>query len=63
MFLEKIGCKQHRSKGGHLIFVRKDLARPIVVQSHIDPVPEFIVRNALRALGIQKKDFFKILKS
>ncbi|EMS34612.1 hypothetical protein C943_03299 [Mariniradius saccharolyticus AK6] len=61
MFLNKAGCKEIRRNGGHIIFSKKELTRPIVVQSHIDPVPEFIIKNALRALGLTKKDFFEIL--
>lgn len=61
LFLLKAGCKHIRDSGGHKVYSRKDLTRPIVVQSHIDPVPEFIIKNALRALGLSRKDFFEIL--
>ncbi len=61
LFLKKAGCSHIRDNGGHRIYGRADLSRPIVVQTHVDPVPEFIVRNALRALGLSKKDFFEIL--
>jgi predicted RNA binding protein YcfA (HicA-like mRNA interferase family) len=60
-FLEKAGCKHIRTEGGHEIWSRKDLSRPIVVQTHETPVPEFIIKNALRNLGLLKKDFFEIL--
>ncbi len=58
-FLEHIGCKCVRTKGGHLHYTRKDLARPITVQSHIDPVPEFIVKQHLRALKLTRDEFLK----
>lgn len=61
LFLTKAGCKHIRDNGGHKIYSRKDLTRPIVVQTHVDPVPEFIIKNALRALELSKKDFFEIL--
>ena len=61
LFLQKAGCKHIRTNGGHRIYSRKDLTRPVVVQTHIDPVPEFIIKNALRALKLNKKDFFEIL--
>jgi hypothetical protein len=61
LFLTKAGCKQIRISGGHEIWARKDLLRPIIIQTHIDPVPEFIIQNALRNLGLSKQDFFKIL--
>ena len=60
-FLFKVGCKHTRTKGGHEIWIRKDLRRPIIVQTHESPVPAFIVMNALRDLGMTKTDFFRIL--
>ena len=62
-FLEMVDCKCIRTEGGHEIWSRKDLTRPIVVQTHESPVPEFIIKNALRNLGLTKKDFFNILFS
>jgi predicted RNA binding protein YcfA (HicA-like mRNA interferase family) len=59
IFLEKIGCKHTRTKGGHEVWTRKDFLRPVIVQTHIDPVPELVVQNALRNLNMTKKDFFK----
>ena len=60
-FLEKAGCKYLRTEGGHEVWSRKDLKRPIIVQTHESPVPEFIIKNALRSLGLTKQDFFDIL--
>lgn len=60
-FLSKAGCKKIGTEGGHEKWSRKDLLRPIIVQTHIDPVPEFIIKNALRNLGISKQEFFNIL--
>jgi len=56
-FLESVGCKCRRTRGGHLHYSRKDLNRSITVQSHIDPVPIFIVKQHLRILEIDKKEF------
>ena len=60
-FLSKVGCNLSGTEGGHEKWTRKDLTRPIIVQTHESPVPEFIIRNALRNLGLTKKDFFNIL--
>lgn len=60
-FLSKIECKLSGIEGGHEKWTRKDLSRPIIVQTHESPVPEFIIRNALRNLNLTKKDFFNIL--
>lgn len=59
-YLEHIGCKLIRTKGGHYQYSRKDLGRPLTLQSHIDPVPEFIIQNHLRVLGLTKKQFLEV---
>ena len=61
LFLEKARCKHSGTEGGHEKWTRKDLTRPIIVQTHESPVPEFIIMNALRYFGLTKKDFFNIL--
>ena len=58
-YLEYLGCKCTRRKGGHEHFTRSDLSRPLTLQSHIDPVPEFIIKNHLRILGIDRKQFLE----
>ena len=60
-FLSKAGCNLAGIEGGHEKWTRKDLTRPIIVQTHESPVPEFIIRNALRNLKLTKQDFFNIL--
>ncbi len=50
-FLELAGCKFIRNNGGHFVYSRSDLTRPLVFQSHIDPVPEFIILVLLMGLG------------
>jgi hypothetical protein len=55
--------KHIRTKGGHEIWAGKNVTRPIVIQTHIDPIPEFIVRNALRTLNADIADFEKFRKS
>lgn len=59
-FLVKVGCVSVSTEGGHEKWVREGLARPIILQTHISPVPEFIIKNTLRNLGLSKKDFFEI---
>jgi predicted RNA binding protein YcfA (HicA-like mRNA interferase family) len=61
-FLTKAGCKCVRTKGGHEHWTRADLNRAITLQSHIDPVPEFIVRQHLRYLGLDREEFEGMLK-
>jgi hypothetical protein len=56
-YLAYIGCKCTRTKGGHEHYTRNDLLRPLTLQSHISPVPEFIIMNHLRILLKTKKQF------
>jgi hypothetical protein len=62
-FLAYMGLKRIRTESGHEIWSRKDLDRPVVIQTHIDPVPEFIVRNSLRTMNATKDDYIEFLKS
>ena len=63
LFLQRVGCTSVIVSGGHEKWVKNGLMRPIIVQTHVDPVPEFIIKNALRVLNLSKFDFFKILGS
>lgn len=35
--------------------------RPVTIQTQIDPVPEFIVKQVLRHLEMGRKEFFKVM--
>ncbi len=60
-FLTKVGCKITRTSGGHEHWTRADLFRPITIQTHIDPVPERIMRQIIVALDMDKDMFWKTL--
>jgi predicted RNA binding protein YcfA (HicA-like mRNA interferase family) len=62
-FLTKVGCKTTRTTGGHEHWTRTDLLRPITIQTHIDPVPERIMKQIINALEIDKDKFVEILNS
>ena len=49
-FLVKVGCQTKRTTGGHEHWTRVDLLRPITLQTHIDPVPERIMKQIINAL-------------
>ena len=55
-----VGCKQLGINSGHQKFTRSDLLRPIIIQTHIDPVPEFIVLQIMRTLSLKRVDMEKI---
>lgn len=60
-YLEWKGLKQIRVKGGHEIWGGHCLNRPITLQSQIDPVPEFIIKQALRTFNVDRSDFIEFL--
>lgn len=62
-FLLATGCTCTGNSGGHEKWHKDGLTRPIIVQTHIDPVPAFILKNALRSLGISTQKFLEIIKT
>ncbi|HCY41014.1 MAG TPA: hypothetical protein DHV48_06610 [Prolixibacteraceae bacterium] len=55
--------KDSRGRGGHEKWSRADLDRPITIQTHITPVPEFIILQILRHLKMSKRTFWEIIKN
>ncbi len=51
--------KGPRGRGGHEKWSKSGLDRPITIQTHVDPVPEFIVKQTLRHLGLTRSQFIK----
>lgn len=60
-YLTSKGLNKIRTKGGHEIWAGASVKRPIVLQTHINPVPEFIIRNSLRTLNVTADDFYKFI--
>ncbi|MBK6372275.1 MAG: type II toxin-antitoxin system HicA family toxin [Saprospiraceae bacterium] len=51
--------KNSKGRGGHEKWTNNELLRPITIQSHIDPVPEFIVKQILRYLNMDREIFIE----
>ena len=47
---------------GHEKWNKEGMLRPVVFQTHIDPIPEFIVHNNLRNMGLTASDLRAWLK-
>ncbi len=63
-FLSKEGLKvikTTKGRGRHEKWSRRDLDRPITIQTHKDPIPEFIVKQVMRYLNINREEFLKKL--
>lgn len=56
-FMRAKGLTMQRTNGGHEMWSREGMPRPVVFQTHIDPLPEFVVKNNLNAIGVSRKDF------
>ena len=61
-FLFDVGCSRISVEGGHEKWRKDGCLRSVILQTHIDPVPEFIVRNNLRTLGLNRTVFTDWLK-
>ncbi len=59
-FLVYLGCTLKRSHGDHFVYIRSGLIRPIIIPKD-SPLPQFIIRNNLRLLGLTWEEFFDIL--
>lgn len=59
--LTLLGLVKVRTKGGHESWMKEGMTRPVIIQTHVEPIPEFIVKNALRTIGISKEEFINML--
>lgn len=55
--------RETKGRGGHEKWSKTGLDRPITIQTHIDPMPEFIVKQILRHLNVSREEFIKSLKN
>ena len=62
-YLKHKGLNRIRNKGGHEVCSCHHLPRLVILQSHVDLIPGFIVRNNLRTLGVTAKDFYDFVEN
>ena len=58
---EKFGWTYDRTKGDHMVFVKKGFLRPVVIPKYKN-IPVFIIKNNLRAAKITVEEYSKALK-
>lgn len=61
--LTALGLHKMRSKGGHEAWVREGLKRTVIIQTHVDPVSELVVRKTISDLGLTREEFISLLES
>lgn len=59
-FLFIIGCEFKREKGDHRVYWKKGIKRPIVIPRDTS-LPEFIILNNLKVLGVSREEYLKII--
>lgn len=63
-FLLSVGCQQVEcGNTGHRKWRKPGCLRSVVYQTHIEPIPEFIICNNLRNINVTKKRLKDWLKS
>lgn len=61
-FLTYKGFKKVRTTGGHEMWSKENLPRPITLQTYKNPIPEFIIRNNLRLMEATAKELREFLE-
>ena len=61
-FLKSKGLTVERTNGGHEMWSKEGMVRPVVFQTHIDPLPEFVVKNNLAAIGVSRNEFLEFFE-
>lgn len=57
-----LGLEKDRTKGGHEAWSKEGMTRAVIFQTHKEPVPEFVVKNAIRDIGLTRQEFLDILE-
>lgn len=60
-FLKIQGWEYIGVKGGHEKWSKKGALRPVIFQTHIDPIPIPVLKNNLRTMGSSVKDLLNYL--
>ena len=60
--LRYLGLEFQRTKGGHELWAKPGMKRPVVFQTHLKPIPEFVILKLMKTLGIDRENFIKLLE-
>ena len=52
-----LGLSCVRTRGGHEMWYKEGMLRNAVFQTHEEPIPEDIIKNNIRTIGISKEEF------
>jgi len=54
-FLIENGYVKARTNGGHEIWEKEGMPRPVVIQTHENSIPEMVIRHNIRTMRISPK--------
>lgn len=57
-FLERLGYTM-TINSGHYHFRKQGQLRPITFQTHVNPIPQMVMRTILRNIGMTKEEFIE----
>jgi len=57
---ERLGFVLDRTEGDHLVYIKTNIKRPVVIPMY-RAVPVFIIKNNLQTAGIKRDQFFNLL--
>ncbi|MFQ5443732.1 MAG: type II toxin-antitoxin system HicA family toxin [Nitrospinales bacterium] len=58
---EKAGFVRDRQQGSHIILVKPDVERPVVIPKKPNVYTE-VINNNIKTAGLTREDYFKLLK-
>ena len=61
--LTALGLHKMCTKGGHEAWVREGLKRTVIIQTHVDPVSELVVKKTINDLDLTREEFISLLES
>lgn len=61
-FLKSQGLEYKDITGGHEKWNKTGLLRPVIFQTHIDPIPLPVIKNNLRTIGCSTKMLIDFLQ-
>ena len=61
-FLFAVGCEFIKEEGDHRKYYKKGILRAIIIP-RVKELPQFIILNNLRTLGISREEYLKKIKT
>lgn len=60
--LKHFGLSKVRSHKGHEMWWKEGLLKNVVFQTHIDPIPEFVIYSNIDTMRVSKQEFDEALR-